>query len=293
MPRRLRIHVPGGFYHVTLRGNHQRKIFQSDTDAALLDEIVERAVEKYRARIHAYCWMSNHIHLLVQVGVDPLAAFMRQIASEFARAMQRKMDTTGHYFERRYHATLVDVECYLKEVVRYIHLNPVTAGIVLHPREYSWCSHSDYSQPNGRQWVTTDFVLQVFGSTRACAVAAYSAFLEKRDVCEWESKLEFGGRAADVLGDDAFIARARASAIRAKDWQDLEGLVGEACRRFMIHEDKLGSPIRDPFLARVRAWIAIQARERGIATLSAVARRVNRTEATLRQAIRDLPPDFE
>ena len=231
MPRRLRIHLPGGFYHVTLRGNHQRKIFQHDGDPQLLNDIVARALEKYEARVHAFCWMSNHVHLLVQVSAPPLAALMRQIASEFARAMQSRVATTGHFFERRYHATLVDVETYLKEVVRYIHRNPVEAGIARHPRDYPWCSHFDYVGAGANPWVTTDFVLQVFGSTRSRAVAAYEAFLVGGGVPDWASKLEFGGRAADVLGDEVFVAKVKRSAIRARDGNSLDELIKEACQR--------------------------------------------------------------
>jgi putative transposase len=293
MPRRLRVHIPGGFYHVTLRGNHRRTIFQSEEDARQLNVIVERALKAHDARVHAFCWMSNHIHLLIQVSETPLSSLMRQIASEFAREMQSRLETTGHFFERRYHATLVDVDRYLKEVVRYIHLNPVEAGLARHPREYRWCSHCDYTDEPRNTWVTTDFVLAVFGSTRARALSAYEAFLENRDTPEWASKLEFGGRAADVLGDDVFLARMQAVGFRAKSSETMESLVAEACRRFMIDAARLESAIRDPFLAKVRAWIALQARLRGIATLSAVARRLGRTEATIRQAIRELGEEFK
>ena len=108
MPRRLRIHVPGGFYHVTLRGNHQQPIFERDEDRWLLNLIVARALDRHDARLHAYCWMGNHLHLLLQVGVSHLGMPMRQIAAEFARAIQLRMATTGHFFERRYHATLIE-----------------------------------------------------------------------------------------------------------------------------------------------------------------------------------------
>jgi REP element-mobilizing transposase RayT len=293
MPRRLRIHVPGGFYHVTLRGNHQRKIFHSDRDAELLNGIVTKALEVHSARLHAYCWMSNHIHMLVQVGADPLAWLMRQVASEFARAMQCRLATTGHFFERRYHATLVDAERYLKEVVRYIHLNPVDARVVRHPHDHHWCSHQDYLGAARNDWVTTDFVLQVFGSTRGRAVAAYEAFMENRDTPEWGAKLEFGGRASDVLGDETFVAKVKASVLQATTHQSLEDLIAEACRRFRVQEPRLVSPIRDPYLAKVRAWVAWQAKQRGIASLSMVARRLARNEATIRQAVRELPEEMK
>src|SRR6187399_2766342 len=156
MPRPPRIHVPNGFYHTTLRGNHRENIFVVDSDRLLLNTIVERALAKHGARIHAYCWMTNHLHLLVQVGKDPLAAPMRQIACEFARRMQAKLQTTGHFFERRYHAKLVDADSYLLELIRYIHLNPVRGGLVESPSQYRWSSHHAYLGTRSEDWVTTD-----------------------------------------------------------------------------------------------------------------------------------------
>ena len=107
--RKPRLHVPAAFYHVTLRGNHRQDIFFSPTDRSLLSRIVAEVIPHYGARLHAYCWMTNHVHLLVQVGDTPLGRIMLRIASRYARELQAQFHTTGHLFERRYHAVLVDV----------------------------------------------------------------------------------------------------------------------------------------------------------------------------------------
>src|SRR5688572_16379423 len=113
MPRPLRLHVPGGFYHVTLRGNHRQDVFRTPADRGLLDEIVAAAIRDLGVRMHAYCWMTNHIHLLVQVSDTPHGKFVLRIASRYARKFQECMETTGHLFERRHHAILVDADSYL------------------------------------------------------------------------------------------------------------------------------------------------------------------------------------
>ena len=177
MPRKLRLHVPGGFYHVTLRGNHQQPIFAAAHDHHLLNTIVARAIENFGARLHAYCWMTNHLHLLLQPGDEPLAGPMRQIASEFARAMQRRLETTGHFFERRFHATLVDVDSYLLAVLRYVHLNPVTAGMVSDLAEFPWSSHPNYLGLRAQPWLTTNFALGLFSADAERAIAAYRDFM--------------------------------------------------------------------------------------------------------------------
>ncbi len=292
MPRQPRVHLDGGCYHVTLRGNHRRDIFVAEGDQRLLNRIVARAVEKYRARVHAYCWMSNHLHLLVQVSDEPLGQPMRQIAAEFARAMQSKMQTTGHFFERRYHATLVDVDTYLKSAIRYIHLNPVEAGIVSDPGAYPWSSHRAYLGAPHEPWLVTDFALRNFGSTRELAIAAYRQFMEIGGAPWPPTEVDEAQSAAKPFTGDAFASRAGKTALKSGIRQSLAELIAEACARFEVDLDALSSPVRNDYLTKVRAWIAYQARIRLIASLAEVARELNRHEATLRQAMRRYPEEI-
>jgi putative transposase len=292
MPRRLRIHLSGGFYHVTLRGNHQRDVFVAETDRNLLNKIVVRALDSYGARLHAYCWMSNHLHFLMQVGSEPLANPMRQIAAEFARAMQLKLATTGHFFERRYHANLVEADSYLMELIRYIHLNPVRAGLVDDPVSFPWSSHHAYLGLRAEPWVTTDFCLRMFAPDSGRAIAAYREFLGLDDGMTWEPSKPDHRSVVSAFAEDRFGQTSRSSAYRSKSTQGLDALIDEACRRFVDDIHRLKSPVRDAYLAKVRAWIAAQASRRGIATLSAVARSLGRDEGTLRYAIRKYPHEL-
>lgn len=292
MPRRLRIHLAHGFYHVTLRGNHQRDLFVVDGDRSVLNGIVARAIEKHGVRVHAYCWMSNHLHMLIQAGTEPLAEPMRQIAAEFARAMQSRLQTTGHFFERRYHAKLVDADSYLLELVRYIHLNPVRAGLVNDPALYRWSSHHAYLGTRTESWVTTDFTLRMFSADSGRAVSAYRAFLACEHSDEWAPPEEGMHRPTAREGGRATSSAQDASPAN-KLSGSLAGLIAEACRRFDVNPERLTSPLRDPYLTKVRAWIAHQAKVRHVATMSAVARQLGRDEATLRQAIRTYPDEVE
>ena len=79
MPRPPRLHVPGGFYHVVLRGNHREALFSTAADRGVLNEIVADAAERSRTHVHAFCWMSNHLHTLLQVADEPLGAIMQRI----------------------------------------------------------------------------------------------------------------------------------------------------------------------------------------------------------------------
>ena len=292
MPRRLRIHLPGGFYHVTLRGNHQQAIFFSDRDRTLLNGIVAQAIEKFSARVHAYCWMGNHIHLLLQAGTVPIARTMHYVATTYARMKQQHLQTTGHFFERRYHALLVDTDSYLLQLLRYIHLNPVTAGVAGEPADYRWSSHHNYVGARTEPWVTTEFVWRVFAGERTVAISAYRRFIDDRTAGDWVPEMAMSSD-LQVLGGDKFVARVTCAPRAGHQRQSLEELIAEACRRFEVEREMLDSPARDPYRVKVRAWIAHQAERRGIATRSAVARALGRTEGALRHAIRAYPGELE
>ena len=286
MPRPLRLHLTGGFYHVTLRGNHRQKLFTLDADRFLLNAIVEFALQKYAARLHAYCWMSNHIHMLIEVGDDPLTAVMRHIAAGYARAFQRKLETTGHLFERRYHAILVEADCYLLELLRYIHLNPVRAGIVTGPQAYRWSSHHAYIGAPADNFVTTSFALNLFSRDRARAMNAYRIFMNC-DALQIPSPLdEVRGESPHILGSDEFIRRVSDKPARGDSRVTLDSLLAEACKRFNLDRLQLKGVGRNPTIAAARAWIASEATRRGVATLAAIARELGCDRNTLRLAMR-------
>jgi len=164
MARPPRLHLPGGFYHVTLRGNHRQAIFYRESDRAALEAIVADTLSRLAAHVHAYCWMTNHIHMLIQISDVPLWRVMLRIAGKYARAVQAAMQTTGHLFEKRYHAVLVDSEAYLLTLIRYLHLNPVSAALVGKPGDYSWSSHHEYLGTRAHPWVTTSTALLLLGA---------------------------------------------------------------------------------------------------------------------------------
>ena len=177
MPRKPRCHVPGGVYHVILRGNHREALFGADSDRAYLNALVGDVVARFGLRIFAYCWMTNHLHLAVRVGEVSLARPMQRLAMRYSMHVHRNAGQVGHLFERRYRAILVDVDRYLKSLVRYIHLNPVTARMVSEPIAYRWSSHRDYLGRQTVPWLDTDFVLEMFGPTVALARVRYARFM--------------------------------------------------------------------------------------------------------------------
>ncbi len=280
MSRKLRIHVPNSFYHATLRGNHRQNLFRVESDRKLLNAIVARAIDLYDSRIHAYCWMTNHLHFLIQVGDAPLGSLMRQIASSYARAFQMKLETTGHLFERRYHARMVAADAYLLAVLRYVHLNPVQAGLVSCADHYPWSSHLAYNGGRAEPWLTTDFALSMFSTSLTAARAGYRRFMADGDP-DWSPQAD--GPAAVPPPP---ITRGNVWHQPTQAAQSVEQLLAEACARFGIHAADLRSASRDRSVVLARGWIGQEALVRKVATLSEISRLLGRDRSTLRHAMR-------
>ena len=181
MARKPRIHFPSAVYHVILRGNAGDPIFFSDLDRYRLYLIFQYAVERFNCRIHAFCLMRNHAHIVVQTGDIPLSRIMQNISLRFTKWINYSQSRTGHLFQGRYKALLIDADSYLLELVRYIHLNPVRAGIVAAADEYPWSGHGAYLGKEQLPWLTTDYVLSMFSTDAEQARKAYDSFAAYSD----------------------------------------------------------------------------------------------------------------
>jgi REP element-mobilizing transposase RayT len=125
MTRPLRISFPGAFYHVTSRGNERRPISQSRRDFERFIGYLESATERYGARVHCFCLMTNHYHLLLETPRANLGAILHHLNTSYTNYFNKKRGRNGHLFQGRYKAILVEKDSYALELSRYIHLNPV------------------------------------------------------------------------------------------------------------------------------------------------------------------------
>jgi hypothetical protein len=234
--------------------------------------------------------MTNHIHLLIQVADAPLGKVVLQIASRYARTVQLRIQTTGHLFERRYHAVLVDADSYLLTLIRYIHLTPVDAGMTADPAAYPWSSHLVYLGAATRPWVSTGFAMSLLASDPARAVARYLELIGGGDHLEWGAgPLATNPDRADVLGDDDFITRMGIVPRRSERRTSLAELVTECTAQFDVSFDSMVSRSRSPNLVAARAWLGHEAISREVTSVSAIARLLKRTEGSLRHLMRRHP----
>lgn len=214
MARPLRLQFPGGIYHVTARGNDRRPIFEDDDDCARFLIVLASIVARYHVLCHAYCLMGNHYHLLLETPEANLSLAMRQLNGVYTQRFNRRHERCGHLLQGRFGAQLVDGDAYLREVCRYIVLNPVRAGLVAHPRQWRWSSfHATAGEAAIPGFLTVDWVQALGGAkTRGEALPRYTTFIEA-GIGETATTLDqFRSKAA--VGDGVFMAR-----------------MGERCRR--------------------------------------------------------------
>jgi len=178
VPRQLRILAPGGLYHVRSRGNERRRIVRDDKDRIRLLRILATAVSRYGWQCHSYCLMDNHLHLMLLTPEPNLDRGMQYLNGVYAQTFNRRHERSGHLFQGRYEATLVENDGHLLEVCRYVVLNPVRAGICADPADWPWSSfRATAGLDPSPAFLSDDAVLELFGKDRPRARAAYAAFV--------------------------------------------------------------------------------------------------------------------
>jgi putative transposase len=207
MARPLRIEYPGALYHLTSRGDRQEAIFDDEQDRTAFLNVLSEVVSRFRWLCHAYCLMGNHYHLMIETPESNLTKGMRHLNGVFTQWSNRRHKRSGHLFQGRYKAILIDRDSYFLELARYVVLNPVRAGMVKHPSRWVW---SSYGATIGTcptpGWLTTDGLLAEFGKRRAGARRKYQQFIA--DGMDTES-IWNNLRGQIYLGDDNFVEQMR------------------------------------------------------------------------------------
>lgn len=180
MARPLRLEVPGGLYHITSRGNRREPIYLDDEDRQRFLSLVGKVCARFSWSVYAYCLMTNHYHLFLETRVANLSRGMRQLNGVYTQGFNRRHGRTGHVFEGRFKAVLVEKDRYLLAVSRYIVLNPVRAGLVVDPAAWPW---SSYRAMIGTEapppWLHAGELLEAFGSRPESAPQRYVEFVQQ------------------------------------------------------------------------------------------------------------------
>jgi len=282
MPRQARIDIPGLLQHVIVRGVARSNIYLADEDR---DEFVRRlGVLLMETSTHCYAWalLDNHVHLLLRSTEQPLSLLMRRLLTGYAVFFNLRHNRSGHLFQNRYKSIVCDADNYLLELIRYIHLNPIRAGLVANLDDlfnYRWCGHRQLLGVTNSGIIRADEVLSLFADRNKAAVKRYCEFLADGLGQELDVKLSSGGSRISrhfnrelveddafddrILGGGAFVEQVLAEDV-ALHGQDLslEELMRRVARHCGVAFEELGHPCRQAKISQAKALISYWATRR-------------------------------
>jgi len=187
MPRKAREKSKTGIYHVILRGANRQEVFHDDEDNIKFLEILLKQKKDDRVKVHGWCLMGNHAHLVLKEGCEDLSVSMKRIGVSYAWHYNLKYNTTGHLFQDRYRSERIEKDKYLLTVIRYIHQNPLKAGLVKRVEDWRWSSCLGYYGkevfPQGL--LDDSLVLGLFSEDRETARGRFKEFngMKNEDIC--------------------------------------------------------------------------------------------------------------
>jgi len=289
MARRERIHYPGAVYHVMLRGNGGQDIFFDESDRIRFYDLLEEGVKRFDVRMLALCLMSNHVPLVVQVAEIPLSRLIRNVSFRYTRYRNARQRRTGHLFQGRYKAIVIDAENYLLELVRYIHLNPVRAGIVGNPGDYRWSSHRAYLGKEVLPWLSTEWILSRFSPRKGTARRLFRNFVADGIGGDYREEFHSGTREGRILGDDDFAEDAlRRAGEKVNRPVSVEEIVAHVCKRYGLDPEDLAEPGKNRNFAEARAVIALLVWYEDHLSLTDLCTRLGRDLSSLSRAVNRL-----
>lgn len=173
MSRKPRIWFPGARFHLTARGNRGTDLFYDDCDFQAYLDLLVKCREEMPFVLHAYCLMTNHVHLLMEVHQHSPGDIMKYVQFRYAKYFNKRHKVTGHLFQGRYYSKLIDTRAYFLAASKYIHRNAVTAGICSTPGRYVWSSYRQYVNKEEQGLVHTRSLLDCFAEPKRMRYKAY------------------------------------------------------------------------------------------------------------------------
>lgn len=317
MPRKARIDAPGALHHIMIKGIERRAIFEDDQDYSNFLERLGDVLSETSTPCYAWSLMFNHVHLLLRTGLYPLATVMRRLLTGYAQQFNRRHDRHGHLFQNRYKSFLCEEDPYLLELVRYIHLNPLRAGLVKDVKGLARYRRSGHSALMGRvkrEWQDTDYVLRFFGERLSSARRAYVGFVAKgvkqgrrpelvgggilRSVGGWSVLKSSRGEGLRLMGDERILGSSefvenvlkqaeedyeRKSAIAVRG-PDLDTLIDNVCHYFGIAPEALKGASKERGVSRARSLLCYLAVNRLMISCTDVARKLNLSPSAVSKA---------
>lgn len=303
MARKPRLEVEGGLYHVLSRGNNRQLIFRTEADYRKMLGLLSMVKMKLPFFLYSYCLMTNHFHLLIERQQATVGQVMHRLLTGYSRYHNRKYKRVGHLLQSRYKAILCQSDQYLAELIRYIHLNPVRAGIVLQPEAFPYSSHRAYLGLEENVLVDIDPILRHFGSTKKLARERFELFVNA-DTQHRHSEEYYPMEERRILGSQEFIqqtkktagefSRAKKSEPASLSRRNLRRLVRAAADATGLASKDICSPSKTRKIMTAKEAVVIVAQELGARNtmiakvigldISAVSRRLDSGKSKMKRS---------
>lgn len=319
MPRQARIDAPGALHHIIMRGIEKRPIFRDDQDRDNFLARLGLILSETSTPCYAWALMYNHVHLLLRTGRAPMATVMRRLLTGYAQQFNRRHNRHGQLFQNRYKSILCEEDPYLLELVRYIHLNPLRAGIVkelIQLNSYHYCGHAVLMGTTNYAWQHKNYVLKYFGRTKSQARKEYASFVAEglemgrqpnlvgggllRSVGGWSSLKAHRREGTRIKGDERILGsgdfvekvlelageeleqrtRFQASGI------SLDDLVSSVADYYGLKAEKLMTASKEPILVKARSALCYIAVRKLMLSGRQVALKLNISSSAVSKAIR-------
>ena len=252
-------------------------------------DLLQEASQRFDHRIHAFCLMSNHVHLAIEVGETPLAPIMQNISFRYARWVNQREKRMGHLFQGRYKALLVDKENYLLALIRYIHLNPIRAGVAKELVDFPWSSHLVYLGKRRLKWLHTDWGLSHFSPKRGEARKLYEDYIRSGSNMASQVNFQKGSAHSEIIGEDHFVTSVLKKLENVPSSPPLLGrIIHQVARIYELPEQELRSAGQSRKSSEARAMIGLLAYDWKSATIREVGNVFNRDDSTISFAVHRL-----
>ena len=286
MPRLARLDAPGVLHHIMIRGIERRNIFKNTKDREDFLDRLSILLPETRTSCYAWVFIPNHAHFLFRTGQVPLSTLMRRLLTGYVVNFNRRHERAGQLFQNRYKSIVCQEDVYLRELVRYIHLNPVRTGIVSSLSElngYAYCGHSVLMGKKRRQWQDIDYVLGYFGDNYRRAKRKYYSYVEAglgqgrrddltgggliRSLGGWSEVKKRGLKVRDhiksderILGESDFVADVISQANETFDRKYELKRMGYDLERIVEHVAEICDIERDDIFIRGKQQKRVRAR---------------------------------
>ncbi|MDH4009509.1 MAG: transposase [Desulfobacterales bacterium] len=318
MPRLARIDAPGALHHIIIRGIERRAIFKDRIDRTNFIKRLGMVLSETSTPCYAWVLMHNHVHLLLKTGLTPVATLMRRLLTGYAQQFNRRHRRHGQLFQNRYKSFLCQEDAYLLELVRYIHLNPLRAGVVKDLKtlnNYAWCGHRVLMGKVSCNWQDRDYVLRLFGKREGPARRAYAAFIAKgknqgrrhdlvgggliRSVGGWAALKDYQRDGIRIKGDERILGSSdfveevlkkanekleKRTLLQAKG-PDLDQLIKQVAKYYHIDLEELKTTSKARTVSLARSALCYLAVRQLLFSCAEVARTLNISASAVSKAV--------